>query len=158
MTWSNAKAWAADLVYAGYDGWRLPTTLQPDSSCVSNGSNVTAENCTGSELGNLFYKTLGNLGASNAPNGQGFVNTGLFVNLIGGHGYWSATEYQQSGDYAYYFHFASGFQAYSDKANFLYALAVRDGDVAAVPEPESYILFLSGLGLLGAVARRRKSN
>lgn len=28
---------------------------------------------------------------------------------------------------------------------------------AAVPEPESYAMFLAGLGLMGAVARRRKS-
>ena len=29
--------------------------------------------------------------------------------------------------------------------------------VAAVPEPESYAMFLAGLGLMGAIAKRRKS-
>ena len=31
-------------------------------------------------------------------------------------------------------------------------------NVAAVPEPESYAMFLAGLGMLAAVARRRRSN
>jgi hypothetical protein len=30
-------------------------------------------------------------------------------------------------------------------------------DVAAVPEPETYAMLLAGLGLVGAIARRRKS-
>jgi hypothetical protein len=30
-------------------------------------------------------------------------------------------------------------------------------DVAAVPEPETYAMLLAGLGMLGAVARRKKS-
>jgi hypothetical protein len=37
-----------------------------------------------------------------------------------------------------------------------YAWAVRDGDVAAVPEPETYALMLAGLGLVGFMARRKK--
>jgi hypothetical protein len=28
--------------------------------------------------------------------------------------------------------------------------------VAAIPEPETYAMFLAGLGMMGAVARRRK--
>jgi len=33
---------------------------------------------------------------------------------------------------------------------------VRLGDVAAVPEPETYAMMLAGLGLINFVARRRK--
>jgi hypothetical protein len=36
-----------------------------------------------------------------------------------------------------------------------YVWAVRDGDVAAVPEPSSYVLLFFGLGLIGAATRRR---
>jgi len=35
------------------------------------------------------------------------------------------------------------------------SFSASDGLVAAVPEPESYAMFLAGLGLLGGVARRR---
>ena len=158
MTWANAMSWASNLVYhdsvrnVNYSDWRLPKTLLSDPSCDSHGSSVTAENCTGSELGHLFYKTLENFGASNAPDAFGLVNTGPLINLFEGHGYWSDTEYSPNSIYAYYFLFAGGFQAYSDKSNLHYALAVRPGDVAApmpVAEPSTiFLLFAAGLGLV----------
>jgi len=52
MSWANANAWAAGLDIdgtAGADGWRLPAS----DTCVGY-------NCTGSEMGNLFYNVLGN--------------------------------------------------------------------------------------------------
>ena len=36
-----------------------------------------------------------------------------------------------------------------------YGVAVRPGDVVAVPEPETYALVLAGLGALGLIRRRR---
>ena len=36
-------------------------------------------------------------------------------------------------------------------------LSVSDVAIAAVPEPESYAMLLAGLGLMGAIARRRKA-
>ena len=35
-------------------------------------------------------------------------------------------------------------------------VGVLAGVVGAVPEPETYALMLAGLGVLGAIARRRK--
>ncbi len=32
MTWDAATAWAAGLVYGGYDDWRLPTTVPINGS------------------------------------------------------------------------------------------------------------------------------
>jgi len=160
MDWSTANAWASNLVYGGYGDWRLPKTLQPDPTCESHGSYVTAENCTGSELGQLFYVTLGNVGPSTDPINFGLINSGLFNNLQSGHGYWSETEYTIDNAVAWYFHFASGFQAYSGKINPHFAIAVRDGDVALPPttisEPASYIIVFSGVALLGFSLRSRK--
>jgi len=36
--------------------------------------------------------------------------------------------------------------------------AISPGVIAAVPEPETYAMLLAGLGLMGALVRRRKSN
>ncbi len=36
-------------------------------------------------------------------------------------------------------------------------VVVSNGTVTPVPEPESYAMFLAGLGLMGAIARRRSS-
>jgi hypothetical protein len=36
-----------------------------------------------------------------------------------------------------------------------YALTINNATVTAVPEPESYAMLLAGLGLMGAIARRK---
>lgn len=147
LTWSSASVWVTGLTYGGYTDWRLPTS---NASCNSFGGEVTAKNCMTSELGSLFYISLGNFDATQP--GGGLQNVGLFVNLFGGHGYWTSTGFDS---YGYYFHMASGYQAYSSKENLHYALAVRDGDVStAVPAPATIILMLTGIGLLGLTKRR----
>jgi hypothetical protein len=58
MTWDNALAWANQLIYGGYDDWRLP-------SAVTKGESVPCQySCNGGELGHLYYDDLGLQSAS----------------------------------------------------------------------------------------------
>ena len=54
-----------------------------------------------------------------------------------------------------YFNMEYGYQYTHDKEYLKYAWLVSAGQVAAVPEPETYALLLAGLGLVGSVIRRR---
>ncbi len=59
-SWANQVAWAAGYsqthtVYGTFDDWRLPTTLQPDASCMDHdGGFDFGAGCTASEMGHLF--------------------------------------------------------------------------------------------------------
>ncbi|MBT9540386.1 DUF1566 domain-containing protein [Thiobacillus sp.] len=148
MVWNEAMVWASSLSYGGVSGWRLPTTTQPDSGCASQlaGGQGYGGGCTASELGHLFYLDLGGV------DGQSIVTThnanfNLFQN-IQTEFYWSETEYNAS--QAWNFYMTNGYQYADNKfePNSRYAWAVRDGDVAAIPEPETYVMFLAGLGLV----------
>ena len=163
MSWLTAQNWIGAMNtanYLGYNDWRLPTTLQPDPSCGSQfnagapfGNQGFGVNCTGSEMGHLFYNELGGTAGSSILT-SGDPDLGLFSNLQSNI-YWSGTEYGPNTPNAWLFYFNDGDQLNGFKDNTLYALAVRPGQVSAVPEPGSALLF--GIGLLGllGVARRR---
>ena len=157
MTWSGAMTWAGNLSYGGYTDWRLPTTLQPDATCSGGvGSISTGTNCTGSEMGHLFYTELGGVAGQSITTTHN-TNYGLFTNFQTDLAYWSATESSANNATAFYFFFAQGTLYGNSKTGSLHALAVRDGDVAVVPVPAAVWLFGSGLlGLIG-VARRKKA-
>jgi Protein of unknown function (DUF1566)/PEP-CTERM motif len=146
MNWAGAQSWITSLNTADYLGssdWRLPTS----DGCI-------IYNCTGSEMGNLFYNELGGT-ANHSILTTHNADLTLFNN-VQANGYWSGTEYAPDPSYAWNFGMSDGFQGVSSKGTNLFALAVRPGQVAAVPEPSTYVMLLAGLGLIGFTARRRK--
>ena len=71
--------------------------------------------------------------------------------------YWSVTESAANPDDAWFFGFSNGAQDYDHKYIGYYAIAVRPGDVAVVPEPISSILFvIGGIVLIGRRYLKRK--
>ncbi len=162
MNWSQANTWATNLVMGAYDGWRLPT-IQPINGTSFN-YNFTNDGTsdkgygaigvgwgTASEMGHLFYVTLGNIPGS-------LSNTGDFQNLEV-RNYWYGSADASDTGYAWGFNTGYGTQDYGTTSQDLYALAVRSGDVApsAVPVPAAAWLMASGLGALGVAARKRRA-
>ncbi len=160
MKWADANEWAAQLTVGGVDGWRLPDTLQPDESCSIQSGASAGFNCTGSEMGNLFYNVLGGSAQVGLTINHN-TNYELFTNIQ--YYYWSATE-ENAGpaydaDAAWFFDILSGSyvgsQYLSAKSNHFSAWAVQSGDVSAVPVPAAVWLFGCGLLSLIGVARRK---
>jgi hypothetical protein len=143
MKWADANAWAASLSIVDtvnnitYDNWRLPAVTDsgdPDCDNVNNSSATCTVNFATGEMANL--------------------DTGVFTNLQAG-GYWSATEHLPPNDFAWVVYFSHDTQGAYEKSNSFFALAVSPGDVAAVPEADTWGMLLAGLGLVGFATRRR---
>ena len=127
-----------------------PTTLNEDGTGPCDGYN-----CTSSAMGHMFYNNLGATAANSVLTGTDTANLALFTNLQSDV-YWSGTVYAPDLDLAWIFLTWNGDQYYDVQSLEFYAWAVRDGDVAAIPEPETYAMLLAGLGLLGGVAKWRR--
>lgn len=138
MNWNQSITWAANLSYydsvrnVTYTDWRLPFA----TNCTNT--------CPGSEMSHLFWNEFGGsegwYGWTASSSYQLFQNYSLFGD------YWSGT-----GEATTAFYSNRGTQMSSYKNNGMYALAVRNGDVATVvttvPAPGAF--WLLGSGLLG---------
>lgn len=174
MNWQSAKDWAADLSYydslrdVTYSDWRLPTVslLNGDTFIGNNDPDYSVNaGTTASELAYMFFVNLGNPGYEYLYRGQPFVsacfpgnclqNSGPFVNLASSW-YWSGSESDPNMGTAWVFNMGDGFQSGQPDYYEGYAWAVRDGDVAAVPEADTWALLLTGLVLVGGAAARRR--
>lgn len=147
MNWQEAKNWAENLSYGGYDDWRLWSALDAD------GDTCSGTSCTGSELGHLFYVD-GGLTAKSAITSSTTL-MGIFQNLQNRY-YWSGTH--EEGDFAWLFWTSVGEQALGYDFYSHYAWAVRSGDVATTPLPAAGWLFGGALaGLAVGAGRRRRT-
>ena len=152
MVWLDYEFWGThkNVWDYTYDWMRNPNKLTLTYNLNENVANWTMAqnswrmtqsvggegyNKTESDYGYLYYEELGN-GA-----GGGINNTGEFINLIR-FNQWSDTG---AGHYKrYWFNFDNGDQGSSYASDNLYGMAVADVTATFVPEPISFILFVTG--------------
>jgi hypothetical protein len=156
LDWRDANIFVTALNVHGVTGWRLPkarpvnaagfnlelsvdaTTDRGTASTTTNGSGGGWRDRSGvpvSELGHLYYVTLGNRGVCDpslswctAQRGWGLLNTGPFFNLEP-EVFWSGTSVG-TGHFALGFFFGLGTQGTVDQViGFNIAWPVHDGDV-----------------------------
>jgi len=161
MSGDTAQNWIGAMNsanYFGYNDWRLPVTPQYDPTCSSqSGGDSYGVGCTGSEMGHLFYTELGGVAGSSITLTHN-ANYSLFQNVAADY-YWSGSGYPPNNAYhKWAFVMSSGYQYWYLSNIELSVWAVRDGDVAAIPEADTWAMFLAGLGLVGVVARRRNAS
>ncbi|MBY0579075.1 MAG: hypothetical protein K2P57_08515 [Burkholderiales bacterium] len=148
MNWFGAKAFVGYLNsshYLGQNTWSLPAA---DPNCAMY-------NCINSQLGSLFYNSLGGVAGSDiAITHNSSYN--LFMNVQGN--YWFGTEYASNPNYAWSFYNNYGGQlANNPKISYIWSLAMLPGNVVApVPELGEWAMMLAGFGLIGGIAKRRK--
>ncbi len=139
-SWDDLVQWAENLVYAGYDDWRLASMSVEagvptgSTDTVVNCSSATELACRDNELGYMYYY---NLGGSLGDDKTGDQTVGD-VTLTGIQSvYWSGTEFASGPNLAWVFFPDDGGQLDVNKGLQDYGWAVRPGQCRAAPPPTS---------------------
>jgi hypothetical protein len=126
--------------YLGQTNWQLPETVAPDPTCSIGAQGTTGYGCTGSPMGELFYKQLG-LRQGESVAAVPDTKVGPFNN-IQPYLYWAceaetaASACHASGpaeNFEWNFSFGNGFQGTNLLANDLYVIVYYPGLPAKVP-------------------------
>ena len=137
MPWFTAESWVSSLSYydsvrdAYLDDWRLPTADQ-----------CTGYNCTNSEMGHLYYISLGNSAQDSTINVEPFDN----LKYAPGQEYWyqNPTRAEQYPGLRGTFNFFVGIQGDDDVhqqvVNFV--MLVLDGDVDADDDSDNILNYI----------------
>ena len=152
------------LYYVASDG-RHVKTFDPFVAVWNESGNSVGYSPNFSEYGGNPDLVL------NLPNGTYTFTVGNWPNMpLGMHrdaGFYADTWFQIPGEVGYFVRGANGepvsvFPDHAD-AGFIagwgsgnYRVEISGHGVSAVPEPETWAMMLAGLGVMGAVARRRK--
>jgi hypothetical protein len=166
----DAASFSLTASLYGFDDWTLPglmigneiyeTRCEPGRTSCDWIPTSRYETVPGSsQLQHMMEVTLGNRPAGGAP--YALSNTGPFKNLQGGE-HWSSrfkdTLYFGNGYSGWTYDTATGQHMQRSAFNQTgYAWLVRQGDVAAIPEPQTHTLWALGLMALAGAAFRRKA-
>ncbi len=160
MSWEDSMEWTANLVYEDtargitLDDWRLPTVF---NNYREGRNGYFDESGTDSELSYMYFVNLGFEAWEDVANPWGAPNPSSeldnpFENMVY-RGTWTDTRLSDDrGPWILHFHVGSSWVTSVNDLNI--AWAVRDGDVATVPEPSQWLLMVTGL-IFGFIYRLR---
>jgi hypothetical protein len=147
MEHSTAVLWVAAMNkadqgrgYLGQTKWQLPETVPHDPSCSIGGKGTTGYDCTGSPMGELFYKQLG-LRRGESVVAAPDVKVGPFHD-IQPYLYWAClaetaiSSCQTAGPadgFEWNFSFGNGFEGTNLLANNLYVIVYYPGSPTKIP-------------------------